>query len=138
PLAQPPGLPELMTAAAADAFFGHFLDTWAKVPDAIPAGIRAAYLKASRAAIPSIVADYRASASTDIEHDEADRRAGNRLGMPVTAVQQDLGAALTSMVAASWQAWARAGEHTPLAGGTGMAEEPRAEVAEALRSLLRR
>jgi len=137
-MAQPPGLPETMIAAAADAFFGHFLDTWAKVPDAIPAGIRAAYLKASRAAIPSIVADYRASAFTDIEHDEADRRAGNRLGMPVTAVQQDLGAAFSSMFAASWQAWAPDLEHTTLACGHWMAEEAPAEVAAALRSLLRR
>jgi haloacetate dehalogenase len=81
-IAQPPGLPETMIAAA-DAFFGHFLDIWAKVPGAIPADIRAAYLAASRAAIPPIVADYRASAIIDIEHDEADRRAGNHLGMPV-------------------------------------------------------
>jgi pimeloyl-ACP methyl ester carboxylesterase len=137
-MAQPPGLPETMIAAAADAFFGHFLDTWAKVPGAIPAGIRAAYLTASRAAIPSIVADYRASASIDVEHDEADRRAGNRLGMPVTVLQQDLGPAFGSVFAGSWQAWAPDLEHTTLACGHFMPEEAPIEVASALRSLVAR
>src|SRR5690242_7018548 len=61
-MAQPPGLPEAMISASADAFFGHFLDSWANDPATIPAEVRAAYLKASREAVPSIVADYRASA----------------------------------------------------------------------------
>jgi pimeloyl-ACP methyl ester carboxylesterase len=137
-MAQPPGLPETMIAAAADAFFGHFLDIWARVPDAIPAGIRATYLTASREAVPSIVADYRASASIDIEHDEADRRAGNRLEMPVTVLQQDLGAAFGSVFARSWQAWAPDLEHTTLGCGHFLPEEAPAEVARALRGLLGR
>src|SRR3954454_2556673 len=36
-MAQPPGLPEQMIAAAADTFFGHFLDLWTQHPDAIGA-----------------------------------------------------------------------------------------------------
>src|SRR5690242_15502475 len=36
-MAQPPGLPETMIAASADAFFGSFLDAWANDPAAIPA-----------------------------------------------------------------------------------------------------
>jgi hypothetical protein len=88
-MAQPPGLPENMISALADAFFGHFLDIWATNPNAIPADVRAAYLKASREAIPSIVADYRASATVDVEHDQADLRAGNQLRVPVTVLQQD-------------------------------------------------
>ncbi|BCB89525.1 hypothetical protein Psuf_068380 [Phytohabitans suffuscus] len=35
-MAQPPGLPEQLITASADAFFGHFLDLWAKDPTAIP------------------------------------------------------------------------------------------------------
>ncbi|MBB4943468.1 hypothetical protein FHR32_007868 [Streptosporangium album] len=42
----------------------------------------------------TMAADYRASAAVDVEHDQADRQAGNRLRMPVTALQQDWGAAL--------------------------------------------
>src|SRR3954462_5497157 len=70
-MAQPPGLPEQLIAAAPDVFFGHFLDIWTSDPDAIPADVRAAYLAACRDAVPSIVADYRASAGIDLEHDQA-------------------------------------------------------------------
>ena len=58
--------------------------------------------------------------------------------MPVTAVQQDLGAAFGSVFASSWRTWAPDLEHTTLACGHFMAEEAPAEVTGALRSLLRR
>ncbi|HEY4465991.1 MAG TPA: alpha/beta hydrolase [Streptosporangiaceae bacterium] len=135
-MAQPPGLPEEMIAGRPDAFFGHFLDVWAGDPDAIPPGIRAAYLDASRAAIPSIVADYRASAGIDAEHDQADRDAGHQLGMPVTVLQQDWGAALGFDAAARWRAWAPGVRHTTVSWGHFMAEEAPADVAKALRDLL--
>jgi pimeloyl-ACP methyl ester carboxylesterase len=137
-MAQPPGLPEALINGSPDAFFGHFLDTWATDPAAIPAGVRAAYLRASRAAVPSIVADYRASATIDIEHDQADRRAGGQLRMPVTVLQQDWGAALGFDAAARWRAWAPDLEHHTVTCGHFMAEEAPAEVIKALRDLLAR
>jgi haloacetate dehalogenase len=137
-MAQPPGLPEQMISASADAFFGHFLDIWATDPNAIPADVRSAYLKASREAVPSIVADYRASAGVDVEHDEADRRAGNRLRMPVTVLQQDWGSALGFDAVARWRAWAPDLEHTTVTCGHFMAEEAPAEIVKALRELLAR
>ncbi|GGP86070.1 alpha/beta fold hydrolase [Saccharothrix coeruleofusca] len=137
-MAQPPGLPEAMISGAADEFFGHFLDLWATDPSAIPAEHRAAYLKASREAIPSIVADYRASAGVDVEHDRADREAGNQLRMPVTVLQQDWGAALGYDGAALWRAWAPDLDHRIVSCGHFMAEEGPAEVVKALRDLLTR
>ncbi|MFE2755104.1 alpha/beta fold hydrolase [Actinosynnema sp. NPDC059335] len=137
-MAQPPGLPEAMIAASADAFFGHFLDLWATDPAAIPADVRAAYLEASREAVPSIVADYRASATADVADDLADREAGNRLRMPVTVLQQDWGAALGFDAAARWRAWAPDLEHRTVSCGHFMAEEAPGEVVGALRDLLRR
>ncbi|WP_199431266.1 alpha/beta fold hydrolase [Qaidamihabitans albus] len=137
-MAQPPGLPETMISGSADAFFGYFLDAWAVDPNAIPADVRAAYLEASRAAIPSIVADYRASATVDVEHDRADLRAGNRLRMPVTVLQQDWGAALGFDAAARWRAWAPDLEHRTVSCGHFMAEEAPEEVGKALRDLLAR
>ncbi|GAA5192301.1 alpha/beta hydrolase [Rugosimonospora acidiphila] len=134
-MAQPPGLPERLIAGSPDAFFGYFLDIWARRPDAIPADIRAAYLAASRAAIPSIVADYRASAFIDVEHDTTDRAAGNRLSMPVTVLQQDWGAALGFDAAALWRAWTRDLDHRTVSCGHFMAEEAPAEVVKALRDL---
>ncbi|MEV6924569.1 alpha/beta fold hydrolase [Dactylosporangium sp. NPDC051485] len=137
-MAQPPGLPERMISASADAFFGHFLDIWARDPQAIPSGVRAEYLRASREAVPSIVADYRASAGIDVEHDRADRAAGHRLGMPVSVVQQDWGAALGYDAAAVWRSWAADLEHRTTSAGHFMAEEAPAEIIEVLRSLLAR
>ncbi|WP_447007398.1 alpha/beta fold hydrolase [Saccharothrix isguenensis] len=137
-MAQPPGLPEAMIAASADAFFGHFLDRWANDPASIPADVRAAYLKASREAVPSIVADYRASATADVEHDRADQSTGNRLRMPVAVLQQDWGAALGFDAAARWRAWAPDLEHRTVSCGHFMAEEAPADVVKALRDLLAR
>ncbi|WP_329385672.1 alpha/beta fold hydrolase [Streptomyces sp. NBC_01716] len=137
-MAQPPGLPELMIAASADAFFGHFLDIWTRDPGAIPAGIRAEYLAASRAAVPSIVADYRASAGVDIAHDQADRDAGNQLRMPVSVLQQDWGTALGFDAAARWRAWAPELKHATVSCGHFMAEEAPDEVVRAVRELVTR
>ncbi|MBA9001917.1 alpha/beta fold hydrolase [Thermomonospora cellulosilytica] len=137
-MAQPPGLPERMIAASADEFFGHFLDLWTGDPQAVPADVRAAYLAACRNAVPSIVADYRASAGIDVAHDEADRASGNRLRMPVTVLQQDWGAALGYDAAALWRAWASDLHHATVTCGHFMAEEAPAEIAKALRDLLTR
>ncbi|AXO34412.1 alpha/beta fold hydrolase [Micromonospora sp. B006] len=137
-MAQPPGLPEKMIAGSADAFFGHFLDAWAGDPAAMPAEVRAEYLRASREAVDSIVADYRASAGIDVAHDRADRDAGRRLAMPVTVIQQDWGAALGYDAAAVWRAWAPDLEHRTTTAGHFMAEEAPGEISEALRALLKR
>ncbi|GAB2999649.1 alpha/beta hydrolase [Streptomyces pseudoechinosporeus] len=135
-MAQPPGLPERMIAASADAFFGHFLDLWAGDPRAIPADIRAAYLDACRSAVPSIVADYRASAGIDVDHDRDDRAAGNALRMPVSVLQLDWGAALGYDATALWRAWAPDLHHTTVTCGHFMAEEAPADITKALRDLL--
>ncbi|MET9234138.1 alpha/beta hydrolase [Streptomyces cellulosae] len=137
-MAQPPGLPETMIASSADAFFGSFLDAWATGPAALPPEVRNAYLRASRAAVPSIVADYRASATVDIEHDRADLDAGTRLTMPVTVLQQDWGAQLGYDAAAVWRAWAPDLDHRLTEAGHFMAEEAPEEVTAAIQDLLAR
>ncbi|MEU1287736.1 alpha/beta hydrolase [Kitasatospora sp. NPDC005856] len=137
-MAQPPGLPETMIANSADAFFGSFLDAWAADPAALPEDVRAEYLRASAAAVPSIVADYRASAGIDVVHDQADLDAGSQLAMPVTVVQQDWGAQLGYDAAAVWRAWAPDLDHRLTRAGHFMAEEAPEEIAEAIRSLLAR
>jgi pimeloyl-ACP methyl ester carboxylesterase len=137
-MAQPAGLPEAMISGAADAFFGSFLDAWANDPAALPDDVRAEYLRASREAIPSIVADYRASAHVDVEHDRADREAGARLRMPVTVLQQDWGPELSSGAAAMWGAWATDLDHRTVSSGHFMAEEAPGEVIEVVRDLLAR
>jgi pimeloyl-ACP methyl ester carboxylesterase len=137
-MAQPPGLPEQMIAASAQAFFGFFLDAWSGGAQPFPPEVRAAYLDACRGAVPSIVADYRASAGIDVEHDAADRAAGARLRMPVTVLQQDWGAALGFDAAALWRAWAGDLRHATVGYGHFMAEQAPAEVARELRALMAR
>ncbi|RKS80227.1 pimeloyl-ACP methyl ester carboxylesterase [Motilibacter peucedani] len=137
-MAQPPGLPEQMVAASADAFFGWFLDTWGGGPDVVAPEVRTAYLDACRSAVPSIVADYRASAGVDAEHDRASRAAGEQLRMPVTVLQQDWGAALGYDAAALWRAWAPDLDHRTVAAGHFMAESAPGTVVDAVRALLAR
>ncbi|MGW2031727.1 alpha/beta fold hydrolase [Streptomyces sp. NPDC001811] len=137
-MAQPPGLPETMIANSADAYFGSFLDAWAGDPAAVPEPVRAAYLRASAAAVPSIVADYRASAGIDVTHDQADRDAGSQLAMPVTVVQQDWGVRLGYDAAAVWRAWAPDLDHRLTGAGHFMAEEAPDEITGAIRDLLLR
>ncbi|MBP2371045.1 alpha/beta fold hydrolase [Pseudonocardia parietis] len=137
-MAQPPGLPESMISRSADEFFGHFLDAWGADPAAIPPQVRAEYLRASREAVPSIVADYRASAGIDIDHDRIDRAAGRRLAMPVTVVQQDWGATLGYDAVALWRAWAGDLDHRTRGWGHFMAEQAPGEVTATIRELVAR
>ncbi|HEY0530845.1 MAG TPA: alpha/beta hydrolase [Actinoplanes sp.] len=137
-MAQPPGLPERMIEANADDFFGHFLDLWAIDRRAIPADVRKQYLDACRKAVPSIVADFRASAGIDAEHDRADRERGHELAMPVTVLQQDWGAALGFDAAALWRAWAPDLMHEKVPYGHFMPEEAPEAVVKAVRDLLLR
>jgi haloacetate dehalogenase len=135
-MAQPPALAEAMVAGAGEAFFGHFLDAWGVAPFA--PGLRAAYVAASVAAVPSIVADYRASASVDVAHDTASRAAGERLAMPVTVLQQDWGDRLGFDAVALWRAWAPDLEHRATRSGHFMAEAAPEEVAGMVTDLLER
>ncbi|MEU8221531.1 alpha/beta hydrolase [Kribbella sp. NPDC048915] len=137
-MAQPAGLPERMIAASSDEFFSYFLDLWAKDPRAIPADVRTAYLTACRDAIPSIVADYRASATVDVADDEQDLAQGNKLRMPVTVIQQDWGAQLGFDATARWKNWATDLEHRTTTAGHFMAEQAPAEIVAAIRELVTR
>jgi len=137
-MAQPPGLPEAMITATADAFFGSFLDAWGTDDTAIAPDVRKHYLASSAAAVPSIVADYRASAGIDLDHDRADRAGGRRLTMPVGILSQDWGGQLGFDAAALWGAWAPDLTYQPSSAGHFMAEQAPGEVAAYVRGLVAR
>lgn len=128
-MAQPPGLPERMIEADPDVFFGHFLDAWST--SEVPADVRREYLAACRKSTASIVADYRASAFDDIDHDTVDKQQGNQLRMPVTVIQHDWGFDGRER----WRAWAPDLEHHTVTYGHFMAEEAPVEITEAIRKL---
>jgi pimeloyl-ACP methyl ester carboxylesterase len=137
-MAQPQGLPETLIGNSADEFFGWFLDAWSKNPAAIPPDVRAEYLAASRGAVASIVADYRATATIDLEDDQASVDAGEQLHMPVSVVQQDWGAQLDYDPAARWRRWAPDLEHYTTEAGHFMAEEAPDDIATLIRALIKR
>lgn len=135
-MAQPKDLPERMISAVADDFFASFLDAWDPSGQTFTPEIREHYLDASRRAVPSIVADYRATAGIDLEMDRADRAAGKQLTMPVGVISQDWGSQLEFDATAIWGAWAPNLTYQPISAGHFMAEEAPAAVTAFLRQLL--
>jgi haloacetate dehalogenase len=135
-MAQPKDLPERMIEAVADEFFASFLDAWDPTGRTFTPELRQHYIDASRRAVPSIVADYRATAGIDLEMDRADRAASNQLTMPVGVISQDWGSQLGFDPTAIWGAWAPNLTYQPIDAGHFMAEEAPAPVTAFLRQLL--
>ncbi|MEU8323813.1 alpha/beta hydrolase [Nonomuraea sp. NPDC048881] len=139
-LAQLNDLPERMIGADPDAFFGHFLDSWAAA-GTFDAEVREAYLAATRnpETIHAICQDYRASAFVDAAHDGEDRRVGRRIKAPTLAIWQDPGdMVLPFDPSAIWHRWAPDVRTLMLPGGHFLPETQPDAVAEAISALLRR
>lgn len=137
-MAQPRGLPEKMINAVATEFFSSFLDAWDTDGSTFAPEVRQHYIDSSVNAVDSIVADYRATASIDLDMDRADRAAGRQLAMPVGVISQDWGSQLGFDAAALWSAWAPDLKYEPIAAGHFMAEEKPAEIAAFITSLAKR
>lgn len=137
-MAQPKGLPEKMIAAVAEEFFASFLDAWDPAGTTFSPELRDHYIMASVAAVPAIVADYRATASVDLDMDRTDRDAGRALTMPVAAISQDWGSQLGFDPTQIWGAWAPDFTYEPIDAGHFMAEERPDAIAQFVRKLLAR
>jgi haloacetate dehalogenase len=74
-------------------FVNHMLDTWSDVPDTFPAQVRAQYIDkfSPPKTIHAICEQYRAAATLDYQHDEADR-GQRRITCPVLVLWSDTGA----------------------------------------------
>jgi hypothetical protein len=95
-------------------------------------------LPTSAQSVPSIVADYRASAGIDLDMERADRAAGRQLTMPVGVISQDWGSRLGFDPIAIWGAWAPDLTYEPTNAGHFMAEEDPARVTSFVQLLLAR
>jgi pimeloyl-ACP methyl ester carboxylesterase len=137
-MAQPAGLPERMISAVAEDFFASFLDVWDSDGATFTPELRRHYIDSSVNAVPSIVADFRASAGVDLDLDRADRAAGRKLAMPLGVISQDWGAQLGFDPTAIWGAWSDDLEYRPIDAGHYMAEEKPDELADFIRSLAAR
>lgn len=137
-MAQPKGLPERMIQSVSEEFFASFLDAWDPAGTTFSPELRQYYLESSSRSVPSIVADYRASAGIDLDMDRADRAAGRQLTMPVGVISQDWGSQLGFDPTRIWGAWAPDLTYEPIDAGHFMAEESPAPVADFIRRLLTR
>jgi pimeloyl-ACP methyl ester carboxylesterase len=137
-MAQPEGLPEKMIGAVAEEFFASFLDAWDPAGTTFSTELRQHYVRSSSNAVPSIVADYRATASVDLDMDRADRAAGRQLAMPVAVVSQDWGSQLGFDPTQIWGAWAPDFTYEAIDAGHFMAEEKPDRIAGFVRQLLAR
>jgi haloacetate dehalogenase len=84
-LAQPAPLPERLIAASPEAVVENALSEWGSPPGIFSPAVRSAYADALRnpAHVHAICEEYRAAATIDREHDEADLKAGNGIRCPL-------------------------------------------------------
>ena len=112
-LAQPAPLPERLIGADPDAFFDLHVRRLGiggadgRYPPALLASYRA--LLDDPSIVEAICEDYRAAATIDRDHDDADLRAGRRIEAPLLALWSARGALprLYGDVLDVWRPWAR-------------------------------
>ena len=139
-LAQPTDFPEKMLQASPKTFLDYTLNSWCKNPDALPAEIRAEYLKvfSDPTSIHAVCEDYRAGAFVDGSHDAEDRNNGKKINIPVSVLWQDpKGIELPFDPLKTWQAWAPNTTGKPINAGHLLPEEKPKEVIDAITSLLK-
>lgn len=143
-LAQPAPLPERLVAAAPEAVIDDALAGWGSPASAFGDGVRAAYVEALRDPdrVHAICEEYRAAATLDRAHDDADRAAGRRITCPLLALWSGEGALGTWYAEVGgplglWRAWADDVQGGPVAGGHFFPEERPEETADALASFFR-
>jgi haloacetate dehalogenase len=124
-LAAPEPVPEEFIAKAPAVIVDHMLDSLSEVHDAFPAEIRATYIAKLSApdTIHAICEEYRAAATLDYQHDEADR--GNRrIACPVLALWSHTGAlANWYQPLEVWGAWCDEVRGGPVRAGHFLPEE---------------
>lgn len=140
-LAQPAPLPERLVAAAPEAIVDAALGGWGTSPDVFPAPVRMAYIEALRQKAHSICEEYRAAATLDRSHDEADRLSGRRIRCPVLALWSAHGPLADWYAGAGgplgvWRAWADDVRGEAVDGGHFFPEEKPQETARRLEIFL--
>jgi haloacetate dehalogenase len=140
-LTQPEPLPERLVSAAPDAIINNALGSWGSAAEAFRPEVREAYIQAlsNPASIHAICEEYRAAATLDRQHDEANRQAGRHIQCPLLVLWSSEGP-LGSWYAnvggpiGVWQGWAADVRGQSLQAGHFFPEEMPKETAAALSS----
>ena len=138
-LAQPEPLPERLIGSVPEAVVDDALAGWGSPATVFGPEVRAAYVEALRepVRVHAICEEYRAAATLDRVHDEADRKSGRRIACPLLTLWSGLGA-LSSWYAgaggplALWRAWGDDVQGRALNAGHFFPEEIPDETADAL------
>ena len=138
-LAQPAPFPERLLEAAPEAVIDEALGGWGSPSSVFGPEVRAAYVEALRdpVHVHAICEEYRAAATLDRAHDEADRQRGRRMACPLLALWSGHGPlsrwyAEAGGPLALWRAWGDAVQGRALKAGHFFPEESPQETAEAL------
>ncbi len=142
-LAQPAPLPERLLLGAPEAIIDDALTQWGSSAATFSPHVRAAYVDALRdpAHVHAICEEYRAAATVDRAHDDADRTAGTRINAPLLALWSGAGALNHWYDAdggplALWRAWARNVHGFALSAGHFFPEEMPEQTADLLTDFL--
>ncbi len=142
-MAQPAPLPERLLLGAPEAIIDDALTQWGSSAATFSPQVRAAYVDALRdpAHVHAICEEYRAAATVDRAHDEADRVAGRRINAPLLALWSGAGALNHWYDAdggplALWRAWARNVHGFALSAGHFFPEEMPEQTADLLTDFL--
>src|SRR5215216_5006248 len=138
-LAQPEPLPERILMAAPEAIVDDALGGWGSPAAVFPAEVRAAYVQALRESshAHAICEEYRAAATIDRAHDQADRASGRRIVCPLLALWSAQGPLDTWYVEeagpiALWRRWCDDVQGQTLNAGHFFPEEVPEQTAEVL------
>ena len=125
-LAAPEPVPEQLIAKAPAVIVDHMLDALSEESAAFPAEVRATYIAKFSApdTIHAICEEYRAAATLDYQHDEADRGNRRRIACPVLALWSHTGAlASWYQPLEVWGAWCDQVRGGPVRAGHFLPEE---------------
>jgi len=136
-LIQPYDFPERVIGATGDYFIRHRFDRVKDAAKVFPAEVVAEYVRCFRdpATIHATCEDYRAGASIDLVHDEADL--GKKVGCPLLALWSATGyVGRTQDVLRVWREYATDVRGHSLPCGHYLAEEMADETCAALKTFL--
>jgi haloacetate dehalogenase len=137
-LAAPQPVPEQFIAAAPAVLVDFMLDSWPKVKDAFPDEVRAEYVDKFRNpdTVHAICEEYRAAATLDHQHDEADR-GKRKINCPVQVLWSQGGSVEKLYDPLDvWRSWADDVRGVPVPVGHFIPEEAPEETVRELLEFL--